>query len=466
LRKNYFTLRAVVFMSVRLSFNDAPLIRVEPPGPRASELMAKQDRWETGSRTYTRFFRTAFDEGRGSTIRDVDGNIFVDWFSGICVLNLGHAHPAVMEALRTQLDRLVHINEVATEARVGFLEDLVSTLPGSLRGRAKVMFTVTGADACEAAMSLARWTTKRRTIVSFSGAYHGVHGAVVGATANHHYREYAGVPQYAVYHLPYPYTYRFPFRVAEGDEAKVVVEMLEHLLRDDYSGPGPIGGVMVEPIQGEGGYIVPPDDFLPMLREVTDRYSVPLIVDEVQSGVGRTGRIWASEHSGVSPDIMCVGKSIGGGIPFSLIAYREDFDEGLPGGFHLGTYRGNPLGLAAGRAVLRVLRGEGLLERVRSKGEEVKKRFQELQSSVPQIGEVRGKGFMIGVELVDDPVKKTPSALAGKLREEMFRRGVLMHTCGHFGNVMRFMAPLTIEDDLITAGLHVFESSFKKLVTQ
>ena len=147
-------------MSGRLSFNDAPLIRVEPPGPRASELMAKQDRWETGSRTYTRFFRTAFDEGRGSTIRDVDGNIFVDWFSGICVLNLGHAHPAVMEALRAQLGRLVHINEVATEVRVGFLEDLVSTLPGSLKGRAKVMFTVTGADACEAAMSLARWTTK------------------------------------------------------------------------------------------------------------------------------------------------------------------------------------------------------------------------------------------------------------------------------------------------------------------
>ncbi|MEM3655912.1 MAG: aspartate aminotransferase family protein [Thermoprotei archaeon] len=451
-------------MSNRLSFSEAPLIRVEPPGPKASALLAAQDRWETGSRTYSKFFRTAFDVGSGSTIRDVDGNVFVDWFSGICVLNLGHAHPAVLGALRAQLDRLVHINEVPTEARVGFLEDLVSTLPGSLRGHAKVMFTVTGADACEAAMSLARWTTKRRTIVSFSGAYHGVHGAVVGATANYHYREYAGVPPYAVYHLPYPYTYRFPFKVAEGDESKVVVEMLERLLEDEYAGPGPIAGVMVEPIQGEGGYIVPPDDFLPMLREVTEKHSVPLIVDEVQSGVGRTGRIWASEHSGVTPDIMCVGKSIGGGIPFSLIAYREDLDRDLPPGFHLGTYRGNPLGLAAGRAVLGVLRGEGFLDRVRSKGEELKKRFEEFQASIPQIGEVRGKGYMIGVELVDDPVKKTPSKLAGRLREEMFRRGVLMHTCGHYGNVMRFMAPLTIEDDLVTAGLRVFESSLKSLV--
>lgn len=464
LRKSYFVGAETLFMAGRLSFEEAPVIRVEPPGPKASAIIAKQDRWETGSRTYTRFFRTAFDVARGSTIRDVDGNVFVDWFAGICVLNLGHHHPAVVEAIRGQLERLVHINEVATEVRVGFLEDLVSSLPGGLRGRAKVMFTVTGADACEAAMSLARWVTKKRTIVAFSGAYHGIHGAVVGVTANYHYREYAGVPSYAVYHLPYPYTYRFPFRVKEGDEAKVVVEMLEALLRDDYAGPGPVGGVIVEPIQGEGGYIVPPDDFLPMLREVTEKHGVPLIVDEVQCGVGRTGRLWACEHAGITPDIVCVGKSIGGGIPFSLIAYREDWDVGLPPGFHLGTYRGNPLGLAAGRAVLRVLREEGLLERVRSKGEEIRGRFEEFQRLFPQIGEVRGKGFMIGVELVEDPSTKAPGNLAARLREEMFRRGVLMHTCGHYGNVMRFMAPLTIEDDLVEAGLSVFEQALRRVV--
>ncbi|MEM3711679.1 MAG: aspartate aminotransferase family protein [Thermoprotei archaeon] len=355
---------------------------------------------------------------------------------------------------------MVHMNEVPNEARVSFLETLNSTLPGSMENNSKIMFTVTGADAFEAAMSLARWTTKRRTIVSFGGAYHGVHGGVIGATANYHYREYAGLPAYAIHHLPYPYTYRFPFRVAEGDEAKVVVEMLEHLLQDEYAGPGPIAGVMVEPIQGEGGYIVPPDDFLPMLREVTEKHSVPLIVDEIQTGVGRTGRIWASEYSGITPDIVCISKSIGGGVPTSLIAYNKDYDTDLPPGFHLGTYRGNPVALAAGDAILKYLRSSNLLEKVVTQGSYIKKRFEEFAKVFQQIGEVRGKGFMIATEMVKDAKTKQPWAdLATKLKSEMFSRGVLMHTCGHYGNVLRFMAPLTIEDDLVDKGLDIYFES-------
>jgi 4-aminobutyrate aminotransferase-like enzyme len=449
----------------RLSFENAPLIRVPPPGPKSSEILAKQDQYETNSRTYTKQFRMAIKRASGSTVEDVDGNIFIDWFSGICVLNLGHGHPVVKRAMLDQIEKLVHMNEVPNETRVNFLETLASTLPGSLKNNVKVMFTVTGGDACEAACALSRHVTKKRTIVVFGGAYHGVAGDIVGATANHHYRDYAALSSQNYYHLPYPYSYRFPINVKSEDVSKAVVDQLEYLIKDPYSGAGAVGGVMVEPVQGEGGYIVPPDDFLPMLREVTEKHSVPLIVDEIQTGVGRTGRIWASEYSGISPDIVCISKSIGGGIPTSMIAYNKEYDRDLPPGFHLGTYRGNPVALAAGDAILRHLKSSDLLERVRTEGSRIKKRFEEFAEDFPAIGEVRGKGFMVATEFVKDEKTKEPwPDLASKVKGEMFSKGVLMHTCGHYSNVLRYMAPLTIESDLIDRGIDVYLESLNSVL--
>ncbi|MBX8630902.1 MAG: aspartate aminotransferase family protein [Thermoplasmata archaeon] len=440
-----------------LSFEEAPLIRTEIPGPKSRELMEKQNAFETGSRTYTRQFRIAVRRGRGSTIEDMDGNVFIDWFAGVCVMNLGHSHPVVQKAMVRQLEEITHINEMPTESRISFLETLNSTLPQGLKNSARTMFTVTGGDACEAAVSLARHVTGNRTIVAFGGAYHGVAGDIVRATANYHYRQYAGIALQDVYHLPYPYSYRFPVKVREEEMSSFIVSHLEHLLRDPYAGPGPVAGVLVEPVQGEGGYVVPPSDFLPMLREVTEKYHVPLILDEVQSGVGRTGRIWASEHTGVSPDIMCISKSIGGGIPVSAIVYREDYDRNLPGGFHLGTYRGNPVALAAGNAILGYLRNSDVLERVNVLGRKLKSRFEEIARRYDEVGEVRGIGFMVATEMVSDRKSREPgTAIASKLKEQMFSRGVLMHTCGHYSNVMRFMAPLTIEERLIDKGADIY----------
>lgn len=437
-------------------------MKTELPGPRTREALRTQDELETGSRTYTGFFPLAVAEGRGSTLRDLDGNVLIDWFAGVCVMNMGHGHPLVLDAMTRQLEKISHINEMPTPVRVAFLKTLNSTLPGELRGNSRTMFTVTGADACEAAVGLARHLTGKRTIAAFGGAYHGVHGGIIGATANRQYREYASVPQLGVYHLPYPYRYRFPYSVREGDESKTVVEQLEYIIRDSSSGPDAIGGVIVEPVQGEGGYIVPPEDFMPMLREVTEKHSVPLIVDEVQTGVGRTGRIWASEHSHVTPDIMCISKAIGGGVPLSMISYRREYDENLPPGFHLGTYRGNPLGIAAGNAILQHLKESDLLSKVARNGARVKAHFEEIASGSRTIGEVRGLGFMVGIELVSDRKTRTPSReTAGKVRDGMFRRGVLMHTCGHYGNVMRFMAPLTIEEELVDRGLRIFDDALR-----
>jgi diaminobutyrate-2-oxoglutarate transaminase len=422
-----------------------------------------QSKLETRTTKYPKYFPLAISEARGSTIKDFDGNIFIDWFAGICVLNLGYAHPDVMKAMQHQLRTLVHINEMPTQIRIEFLKTLVSILPGGLKDKARIMPTVTGGHACEVAMSLARLVSKKRTIVAFSGAYHGTHGSAAGATANWEYREYAGVPAYATYHLPYPYSYRFPFKVPEGDQSNVVISMLESIIVDHYSGPGPIGGVICEPIQGEGGYIVPPKEFLPMLREVTEKYSIPLILDEEQTGLGRTGSMWACENSSVTPDIICISKSIGGGIPTSVVAYRDEYDSIIPEGFNHGTYRANPVAMAAGTAVMRVLTNTDLIQMVRSEGSEILARFKELGERSERIGDVRGKGFMIGVEMVKNKRTKQPGDVASKLRSRLVKKGLIMHTCGHFGNVMRFMAPLTIEDDLIDAGLDVFADGVNSL---
>lgn len=448
--------------SSRLSLENAPIIKTKVPGPKSKQYLDIQDKLETSSRSYTSFFKFAVDYGKGSTIVDLDGNVFIDWFAGVSVLNLGHAHPAVLQALRGQVEKMTHITEVPTEARINYLKTLNSVLPGKMKDNSKILMTVTGADACEAAVSLARYNSKKPTIIAFTGSYHGIAGGIVGATSNYHYRDYAGFGSQNYVYAPYPYPYRFPGKTRAEDISKDVISRIEEMIRDPYSGVPPVGGIIVEPVQGEGGYIIPPDDFLPMLRETCDKHSIPLIIDEVQSGIGRTGKVWASEYQNVTPDIMCISKSIGGGIPFSSVAYRNDFDQ-IPKAFHLGTYRGNPLGLAAGAAVLDVVRDEKFLERVRSKGKYVLSRFEEIQRNSKIIGEARGRGFMIANEIVKNKVDKSPGTeLAGMVRENMFQKGVLMHTCGHYGNAMRFMAPLTIEDDLLERGISIFEEAIKE----
>jgi 4-aminobutyrate aminotransferase-like enzyme len=413
---------------------------------------------------YGKAFPFAIDSAKGATIRDVDGNVFIDWVSGISVLNLGHNNPVVNAAVKSQMDRIWHTLEIPTETRIAFLERMHSVLPGDLRGHAKVLFTVTGGDACEAAISLARYVNGRKTIIAFEGAYHGVHQGIVGATSSRSYLETSGAVRYGVFHLPFPYAYRFPFPVErKGDEAKVVLRYLEHLLTDPHSGLADAAAILVEPIQGEGGYIVPPDDFLPGLREIANKFQIPLVIDEVQTGFGRTGSFWGCELTGTSPDIMCVSKSVGAGIPLSLIAYREEYDTKLPEAFHLGTYRGNPMALAAGSASIDFIKQTNLLSRVQQLGKKTISRFEQIASTSNEIGEVRGEGFMIGNEIVESKQTKTPSKdLAVSLRKAMFERGLLMHTCGHFGNVLRFMAPLIISEKLLEKGLEIYAAAVKE----
>ncbi len=446
------------------SIMDAPIIKVKPPGPLSSKMLEEQDRFETASRSYTKIFRTALDYGKNATVVDVDGNVFIDLFAGVSVINMGHGNPDVINAIQKQTEKLTHITEVPTESRISFLKTLDSTLPGKMRGKSKIFTTVTGGDACELAIQLARFVTGKKVIVAFGGSYHGIAGNIVSATANSHYREYSGNDYLNTYHLPYPYPYRFPQDVEPEEMSKIVAENLENLIIDPYSGTGGIAGVIVEPVQGEGGYIVPPKNFLPLLREITQKHNVPLIVDEVQTGMGRTGKIWATEHAGITPDIITISKSVGGGIPISMIAYDEEYDRDLPAGFHLGTYRANPLGLAAGNVIFQKLKHEEFMKEIRNKGNLIIESLRKLETESRFIGDVRGLGLMVGVEFVKDRKTKEPNGdLAQRIKTEMFNRGVLIHTCGHYANVIRFMPPLTIEESLLRKAMNIFSEVVVKL---
>ncbi len=447
-----------------LSFPDAPRILHPPPGPRSRELLADQARWETDAVGYPHYFPIAPKVAQGSTIEDVDGNRFIDWMAGISVLNLGHRHPRLVAALEEQSRAIWHALELPTEARIRFLKELRDVLPGTLRNHARIFFSVTGGDCIETAVNLADFAQGKRGTVAFSGAYHGVHGGVVHLTSGRRYHSTTSFGGGTVVRVPYPDPYRPVLGADKG--AAGTIAYLENLVNDPHSGVDAISSVLVEPILGEGGYVVPPDDFLPSLREFCDRHGILLIADEVQTGLGRTGRMWAVEHSGVTPDILCIAKTIGGGIPLAVVAYRDDLVRELPRGFHLGTYRANPLALAVGAETLELLKEGDLLDRTRHRGPQLLQKFQGLADRHPAVGSVRGRGFMIGVEFVRDRRSRLAwGDGARSMRSALLARGVLMHTCGAWDQVLRFMAPLTIEDELLERGVAAFEESLESLAT-
>ena len=316
----------------------------------------------------------------------------------------------------------------------------------------------------ETAVNLADHAQGKRGTVAFSGAYHGVHGGVVSLTSGRRYHSTSSFGGGTVVRVPYPDPYRPVLGADEG--AAGTISYLEHLVNDPHSGVDSISSILVEPILGEGGYVVPPDDFLPSLREFCDRHGILLIADEVQTGLGRTGRMWAVEHSKVTPDILCIAKTVGGGLPLSVVAYRSDLVKELPRGFHLGTYRANALALAVGAETLRVLKEGNLVDHTRVRGERLLGRFRSLADRHTAIGNVRGKGFMIGVEFVRDHASRLPWGDRAKaMRSALLARGVLMHTAGAWDQVLRFMAPLIIEDELLERGLDAFEDALESLET-
>ncbi|MGW7237300.1 diaminobutyrate--2-oxoglutarate transaminase family protein [Streptomyces sp. NPDC054804] len=367
-------------------------------------ILRRQSARESRARTYARALPIVPVRARGLTIEGADGRRYLDCLSGAGTLALGHNHPVVLEAIRKVLDSGAPLSvlDLATPVKDAFITELFRTLPPGLADRARVQFCgPAGTDAVEAAFKLVRAATGRTGILAFTGAYHGMTSGALAASG--------GACDVRVARLPYPQDYRCPFGVGGPGGAELAARWTESLLDDPKSGVPLPAGMILEPVQGEGGVIPAPDDWLRRMRQLTADRSIPLIADEIQTGVGRTGAFWAVEHSGVTPDVMVLSKAIGGSLPLAVVVYRDDLDVWEPGA-HAGTFRGNQLAMAAGTATLAHVRENGLAERAGLLGSRMLAQLRGLQEEFACVGDVRGRGLMIGLELVDPEGEQGPGA--------------------------------------------------------
>ncbi len=418
------------------------------------------------SPSYVRFYPLVVDRAEGSLVYDVDGNTYIDLNSGLAVMNVGHKHPKVMEAVKKQMEKLVHYSntDFFYEPSVKLAEKLVEIAPGSSRKR--VYFGNSGAEAVEAALKLSRWHTRRQYVIAFIGAFHGrTYGAVSLTASKPVQRRYFSPLLPGVIHVPYPYAYRCPFGTDDPEEcAQRTIEFIEEWVLGKYVPPEEVAAIFFEPIQGEGGYVVPPDNFFPELRKLADKYGILLVDDEVQAGMGRTGKWWAIEHWGVEPDIVTSAKALGSGFPIGATIAKAEVMN-WEGGSHASTFGGNPVSCAAGLATINVIEEENLLDRVTRLGNEVMKRLRELQGRSKIVGDVRGKGFMIGVELVKDKTTKKPAKKeAHEVMIRTWKSGVAVITAGK--SVIRIAPPLNIPEEYLDKALSILEEKIKEVESE
>lgn len=422
--------------------------------PAAHEgILRRQSMRESAARTYARSLPIVPVRARGMTIEGADGRRYLDCLSGAGTLALGHNHPVVLEAITKVLDSgaPLHVLDLATPVKDAFTTELFATLPPRFADDARIQFCgPAGTDAVEAAFKLVRAATGRDGLLAFTGAYHGMTAGALAASG--------GAEDVRVTRLPFPRDYRCPFGVGGGRGAELAARWTENLLDDPKGGVPAPAGMILEPVQGEGGVIPAPDDWMRRMREITRARSVPLIADEVQTGVGRTGAFWAVEHSGIVPDVMVLSKAIGGSLPLAVIVYRSGLDTWQPGA-HAGTFRGNQLAMAAGTATLAFVRENDLAARAATLGARMLARLQGLAADHPCVGDVRGRGLMIGVELVDpeasapdgSPEPPPAPALAAAVQQECLRRGLIVELGGRHSTVVRLLPPLTLTDEQATA---------------
>ncbi|MBM4233202.1 MAG: 4-aminobutyrate--2-oxoglutarate transaminase [Gammaproteobacteria bacterium] len=395
------------------------------------------------------------EHASNAEIWDVEGRRYIDFASGIAVLNTGHLHPRVQAAVAAQLAKLSHTCFQVTpyENYVLLAERLNEIIPGA--GPKKTIFLTTGAEAIENAVKIARHHTKRSAVIAFGGGFHGRTLACMSLTGKvQPYKAGFGTMLPDIFHAPFPIEYH-------GVSVAQTLATLDNLFKADVD-PQRVAAVLVEPVQGEGGFYIAPPEFLQALRTLCDRHGIVFIVDEVQTGFARTGRMFAIEHSGVEPDLVTLAKSLAGGLPLAAVVGKaEIMDSPAPGGLG-GTYAGSPLGCAAGLAVLEVIESEQLCARAERLGAAVRARLVDLQSRWPHIGEVRGLGAMVAMELVKDKRPDAPDAeLTKALVQAAGRRGLVLLSCGVHANVIRFLMPLTTPDAILAEGLAILEAALE-----
>ena len=435
---------------------ERPEIKMPLPGPNAKRVVEKDKMYISPS--YTRDYPAVIEKGDGVWLWDIDGNKFLDLAAGIAVNSTGHVHPKVRDAIIEQAKKLIHVGgtDFYYEIQVKLAKRLAEIVPVAGE-RKKVFFGNSGTEAVEGAIKLARHKTRRPIIIGFLGAFHGRTMGTLALTASKaiQRRYFAPMMPQAV-HIPYPDPYRTPFGVPKEKVTDVVIEYLDRVFHT-VAPPEDVAAVVVEPIQGEGGYIVPPKDFFPRLKEMLEKYGILLITDEVQSGVARTGKWYAIEHWGVKPDILTTAKGIASGMPISAFVASDEIMDWPPGA-HGNTFGGNPISSAAALATLEVL--EPLLPQISEVGDYTMKRLRELQEKYEEIGDVRGIGLMIGIDFVKDrETKEYYTEFRDAVLHEAFHRGLIMLPCGY--SVIRVSPPLIITKEHIDVAIEILDGSIK-----
>jgi len=435
-----------------------PRIEVKPPGPKVREI------FKMAGLEPSRYSQPLMEEAGGIFIKDPDGNIFIDFISGRCVTNIGYSHPKLVRAIQTQAAKGTH---GLTEHRLRLTKKLSEITPGDFPK--KVFYGQSGSAMIDLGIKAARWASRRPYIVAFAGAYHGVTYGALSVSSYRHYMIKGFHPKLpGVYHMPYPYCYRCPFKLEHPDCGLACLRYMEDYAFESFIPPEEVAAVIFEPIAGDAGWHVPPDDWLPALKEICKRHDILLIAEEVQTGFGRTGKWFAVENWGVIPDIILLGKAISCGVPNAAAVFKEDLcvrkDTGEP--LRTGhTFAGSPLSCAAGLVNIEVIEEEKLVENSSKMGAYLKRRLMDMMGDHRIIGDVRGRGLHIGVEIVKDKETKEPGVReADSITANAFQKGLYLVNMGAFGTrALRVAPPLIIDKEQVEACLEILESSISKV---
>lgn len=444
---------------MRKSAMKKPSIKTNLPGPKAKEVLRCDNKYISPS--YTRPYPLVIEKGKGVWVTDVDGNTFLDFSAGIGVVASGHSHPVVAKAAKEQLDKFFHMSGTdfyyVNQAKLA--EKLAEIVPGAKNK--KVLFGNSGTEAVECAMKLARYHTRRPRYIAFTGAFHGrTFGALSLTASKSIQRKYFAPLLPGVTHVPYAYCYRCPVHLDYPSCDLECVKYIDEVVFKKVVPPEEVAAIFVEPIQGEGGYIVPPRRFLPTLRQLCNKYDILLVDDEIQAGMGRTGRMFAIEHFNTKADIYCIAKGIASGLPLGACVARAGIMDWQPGA-HASTFGGNPVSCAAALETIQLLE-HGLIENAAAVGKVAIERLKDMARKYEFMGDVRGKGLMIGIELVADKASKEP---VGDRRNavvyEAFKQGLLLLGAGE--SVLRMIPPLVVSEPEMQVGIDIVESALKKV---
>ncbi|MGE5218420.1 MAG: acetyl ornithine aminotransferase family protein [Chloroflexota bacterium] len=433
----------------------APLIKTPLPGPKAKAIVERDQQYTAPA--YGRVYPLVVERAQGMVVEDVDGNRFLDFMAGIAVASTGHSHPRVVKAIEEQAKKFLHIcgSDYYYEPMVELAEKLNRLAPGA--APKKIFFTNSGTEAVEAAFKLARHHSKRQHVIAFHGSFHGrTLGALSLTASRSSHRAHFGPLIPGVHHIPYGFCHRCPYHLKYGSCGIECVQVLEKVVFRYEVRPEEVAAVFVEPVQGEGGYVVPPAEYLPMLQDLCRKHRILLVVDEIQSGFGRTGKMFASEHWGIEPDILCAAKGIASGMPLGAMIARADISTWSRGA-HGSTFGGNPVACAAALATIELLEA-GLVENAARVGAILKERLSALKARHSVIGDVRGLGLMIGVEFdKGDGSGAHDGALRDRVMQRCFEKGLLLLSCGE--STLRFCPPLIVKEEEANTAVSIFDAA-------